>query len=326
MPHPMPPMPMPAPRSAHSPLARRADPHVRAGHWRLALALVVGPWLAACDGSQGAGPAPEELDSLTLTARGLELPAATARGEAAVDRLVAALTPLDPTLTSDHHDRWLHAGRALREELRAGDPEIGVAALRRLRDADVRNPLVRRGLLEVGAHTAPDIARPILIRLIDEYGHDYAVRTFAVEFLAETSPAAALELLEPYLKKRGKPNKTMPPDEFLVRGYATAARKTGVDPTLILSDVATNLWMEDAARHFAVQELGTYPGPYARSVLEAILIESTGNAYVRRKAAQALRDSAPAESACEVFRRVAEREADGNMLAFLLDMLRENCE
>ncbi len=292
----------------------------------LALTLVAAAGLAACDGAPGADSESRQIDSLTLTARGLELPASTARGEESIDRLVAALTPIDPNLTSDHHDRWLHAGRALREELRGAAPEVGVAALRRLRDSNVRDPLVRRGLLEVGAYAAPDVARPILIRLIDEYGHDFAVRTFAVEFLSETSPEAALELLEPYLRKRGKPNKTMPPDEFLVRGYATAARKTGLDPTLILSDVATNLWMEDAARHFAVQELGNYPGPYARSVLEALLVESTGNAYIRRKAAQALRDSAPAESACEVFRRVADREADGNMLAFLLDMLRENCE
>lgn len=290
------------------------------------MTLVAAAWLGACDGAPDAGSDSRAMDSLTLTARGQELPATSARGEAAIDRLVAALTPLDPNLTSDHHDRWLQAGRALREELRNAGPEVGTAALHRLRDSKIRDPLVRRGLLEVGAHAAPEVARPILVRLIDEYGHDFAVRTFAVEFLAETSPQTALELFEPYIKKRGKPNKTMPPDEFLVRGYATAARMLGADPTLILSDVATNLWMEDAARHFAVQELARYPGPYARSVLEAILIESTGNAYIRRKAAQALRDSVPAEAACEVFRRVADREADGNMLAFLLDMLRENCE
>lgn len=312
--------------SDRAPLARRADPHApRAAIARALLVLTLPLALAACDGAEGGASKPRGPDAVTLSAREVELPAASAHGIAEIDRLVEALTPLDPTLTSDYHDAWLRASRALREEMRAAGTEVGIAALQRLREAEIADPLVRRGLLEVGSHAAPEVARPLLVKLIDEYGHDFAVRTFAVEFLAETSPETAIEVLEPYLKKRKKLNKTMPNDEFLVRGYATAARAVGIDPTLIMSDVATNLWMEQAARHFAVEELGRRPGPYAQSVLEAILIESTGNSYIRRKAAQALRDSVPAESACAVFRRVADAEADGGMMEFLLDMIRENC-
>lgn len=311
-------------------LAERADPHPPARRRRgpglaLLASSALALWGAACGGAEGGSPSDGGADTLARSAQAADLPPVSERGRAQIERLVQALTPLDLDLTSDHHDRWLHAGRALREELRRADPEVGVAALWRLRDARIQDPLLRRGLLEVGSHAAPDVARPLLVTLIEEYGHDFAVRTFAVEFLSETSPQTALEVLEPHLRKRRKPNKTMPPDEFLVRGYARAAQATGEDPTAILADVATNLWMEDAARHFAVAELGRYPSPYARSVLEAILIESTGNSYIRRKAAQALRDSVPAEAACETFRRVANHEAELGMLEFLLDMIRENC-
>ena len=316
----------------HPPHARRALPHARRespSRTARLLALAALALLPACDGGDDAAAGQEPAagpDATSLAARELELPATTPGAEATIDRLVEALTPLDPTLTSDHHDEHLHAQRALVAELRQADADVGVAALRRLREAEIENPLVRRGLLEVGAHAAPDVARPLLVELVQEYGHDFALRNFAVEFLAQTSPDTALEVFSPHLRKRKKPNKTMPYDEFLIRGYAEAARATGTDPTLMLADVATNIWMEDAARHFAVEELGHYPGEYTTSVLRALLVESSGNAYIRRKAAQSLRRSLPAETACEIFRQVADAESDGNMLAFLLDMIRDTCE
>ncbi len=58
--------------------------------------------------------------------------------------------------------------------------------------------------------------------------------------------------------------------------------------------------------------------------LRQALIETTGNVYLRRLAAQALVESAP-EDCCEVFRYVAENEADIAFLSTLGNMLDQYC-
>jgi hypothetical protein len=117
----------------------------------------------------------------------------------------------------------------------------------------------------------------------------------------------------------------MPDDEFLVRGWVVACELLGRSPVDELADVATNLMMQDAARHYATQELGRFHEPKGRKALETVLIESTGNGYIRRKAAQSLQASLPAETACALFRHVLEREADINFQAFLQDVIARNC-
>jgi hypothetical protein len=122
-----------------------------------------------------------------------------------------------------------------------------------------------------------------------------------------------------------KSNQTMPPAEFLVRAWCTACDKTGRSPVPELCDVATNLFQEESARVRAVKELGHRPDPRGEKALRAILVESTGDGYLRRMAAQGLRDTLPRETACGVFQQVADREADLNFLRFLADMLDKNC-
>ena len=80
-----------------------------------------------------------------------------------------------------------------------------------------------------------------------------------------------------------------------------------------------------AARHLAAGELARFPDPLGRSALETAMIESSGNGYLRRKAAQAIRDSVPREEACELFRYVLEREADINFAIFMRNMIDLNC-
>lgn len=243
---------------------------------------------------------------------------------AAIRELVRALTPPDLTWTSDRLDARFHAGQELLSRLREADPAVGREALRTLIDDKPEAVPVRNGLLEVGAFAAPEHARPLLEQLVLEYGHRMSDRTEAVRLLAETSPARAEEILGPFLRQE-RLHQTLPDGEFLLAGWITACRKTGTDPVEVLSTVAGNIFMQDAARHQAIEELGRHPGTLSRATLEALLVESTGNGYLRRKAAQALRASVPAESACSIFKSVAEKEADQNMFLFLLNIIEEVC-
>ena len=124
---------------------------------------------------------------------------------------------------------------------------------------------------------------------------------------------------------KAHPNRTQPPAEFIVRSWVTACDHTGRSPVPELADVATNLFADETARILAVKELGHRPEPLALQSLQAILIESTGDGYLRRMAAQGLRDSLPKESGCEIFERVASREADLNFAQFLADLLQKHC-
>ena len=74
-----------------------------------------------------------------------------------------------------------------------------------------------------------------------------------------------------------------------------------------------------------MKQLGNHPDPLGRQALEIILIESTGNGYIRRMAAQSLRKTLPAEEACALFKEVSKLEAETNFLVFLLDVIAETC-
>ena len=246
-----------------------------------------------------------------------------------LERLIELSTELDPTLTSDHHDKHLHARRAFMEETRRASKEIGVAALERFQEVEEQSELapilVRVNLLDVAAHTATEETQPLLETLLTEYGHRIDIRTEATLLLGKVAPARAVELLTPILKKT-KNTSTMPADEFLLAAYIQGCKGSNQDPTGVLADVATNIYKEDAARHLAVKELGNQDSKLARMALRQILVESTGNAYLRRKAAQSIRKSFAREEACEIFELISSREADNNFLLFLADMIEENCE
>ncbi|MDP6839317.1 MAG: hypothetical protein QF724_10305, partial [Planctomycetota bacterium] len=265
------------------------------------------------DAAQGAGES--HATPVDAAAPGDRSPEAVA-----ITELVRTLTPPDLTWTSDRLDAHFHAGREALARLKQAEPALGRAALGRLLADNPEEIPVRNGLLEVGAHSAPDDAEPLLVQLVTEYGHRMSDRTEAVRLLAQTSPARAEELLGPLLRQE-RLRQTMPDAEFLLAGWVTACEQTGTDPVEVLSTVAGNIFMQDAARHQAVEELGKHPGTLSRATLEAVLVESTGNGYLRRKAAQALSASLPAETACSIFKRVAEQEADQNMVIFLLNML-----
>jgi HEAT repeat protein len=284
-----------------------------------ALALLA---LAACDGHgvQGSG-------SGAAASAAPSGPPGGPAAESAVERvreLVQALQPIDPTLTSDLQDQKFLHGRELLSELRASDRQVGLEALRVLREEGSEVVEVERALLDVAAHAAPEDTRPLLETLVTEYGPAMHLRAEAALLIGETSPEAAVRVLQPWLEKT-RPGRTMPPMEFLVRGWITACDKLGRSPVEVLADVATNLYMEEAARHLATRALGDHPEPLAIKALESILTESSGNAYMRRLAAQGLVKVLPREEACALFLQVADREADLNFAQFLADVLDKNC-
>ncbi len=292
----------------------------------IALALLLG--LVACTGrgmsTDGTGQtAPPNRSVQEAPHPKLEVAPEARR---AIEELVKALTPLRADLTSDILDRHYVQQRELMGRLRtSNDRAIGIAAIDAYVGYSGDQTLVRRGLLDIAAHAAPDESRDLLKTLMLEYGFPIDDRTYATEFLAQTSPELYLEIAKPYVERRGRPTKTMPNDEFLVRGWIEACARTGRSPVQELADVATNLQMEDAARHLAAEELGRHSDPRGRKALETLLVESTGNNYIRRKAAQSLQATLPTETACTLFTHVLQHEVDLNFAAFLQDMIARVC-
>ena len=302
--------PVPRARPCHESLARRA----LANSARRALGLAALALVCACS-QQPAAPSPAQA-------------AADTDPKARIHELVEALTPIDKTVTSDIKDQHFLRGQSLLASLRKGGREVGVEALRVLgekKPGDAAWPVdVERGLLDVAAHAAPDDTRPLLDALVRQYGPSLELRTQALVFYAETWPADAIAFLEPLITK-ARPNQTLPPAEFMVDAWVTACTKVGRSPVKELSDIATNMFQDETARIRAVKDLGHYRDPLATQALSAILVESTGDGYLRRMAAQGLRDTLDRESACKMFEEVAQREADMGMLDFLKDMLDKNC-
>lgn len=244
--------------------------------------------------------------------------------EARIAELVDALTPIAETVTSDIQDEHFHRGVQLTAELAAAEPEVGRAALRALQSRREKVVAAERGLLTVAAKSATEDALPLLENLVSQYGPSLDLRTEAALLLGEVAPERALPILEPMVLRKVR-NQTTPPVEFLVVAWVTACDKTGRSPVPELCDVATNLFQEGSARVRAVKELGKRPDPRGEKALRAILVESTGDGYLRRMAAQALRDTLPRETACAIFREVGDKEADLNMLRFLADMVDKLC-
>lgn len=244
--------------------------------------------------------------------------------DARIAELVEALSPLPDTVTSDVSDQHFHRGNRLLAELSAAPPEIGRAALRALQERKEKVILVDRGLLIVAAKSATADALPLLENLVSQYGPSLDLRTEAALVMAEVAPERLIPIIEPMVLRRAR-NQTTPPVEFLVAAWVTACDKTGRDPVPELCDVATNLFQEGSARVRAVAELGKRPDPRGRKALEALLVESTGDGYLRRKAAQSLLATLPQETACALFRKVGDKEADLNMLQFLANMVDRNC-
>ena len=270
-------------------------------------------------------PSAVAIDPLELLPKDLPIDESD---RATIVEYVRAMQPLLESLTSDHHDRRYHRELALKQQiLDTGRTQLGWAALHAFTNYRGDHVSIRRNLLIVGAAVSPEAARPILRELSFTYGHPLSDRAEAVLLLGDVSPEDFFLHARPYLERPGRPFQTAPPDEFFLRGWLRACKASGTSPVPMLAQVATNFTLEDAARHLAVETLGDHAqDPLARSALETTLVESSGNAYVRRKAAQSILKGYGLEEACTLLNAVYELEADINFQRFLDVAIQENCK
>jgi hypothetical protein len=279
------------------------------------LPLVV--FLSGCDGGGEAHASPEPSAAVP-----------TGNEDADLAELLRIAAPPDPTLTSDIQDAWLVENRRVMARLcSSGGPVLGSMALEAYDDrAAGRDDGVRVALLEVAAHTNPELCAPRLAAMIEQYDAELGlrIRTEAVRLLAETSPERALELLGTLVVDE-RPGATRPAQEALIRGWATAARALEVVDTTVPADVAINLFQPAAARYAAIAILGELGGNHAVKALEEVLVEATSDGMVRRKAAQGLENCASPEVLCPLLDQLAAHESDANFIDFLAQMIDRNC-
>jgi hypothetical protein len=89
--------------------------------------------------------------------------------------------------------------------------------------------------------------------------------------------------------------------------------------------VAVDIAQPPDARVAAVSELGKACGRQAAQALEVVLMEAASDAYLRRKAAQALADCLPPEELCPLLERAVEHEHDTVFLRFVSDIAASRC-
>ena len=241
--------------------------------------------------------------------------------------LLRDLQPLHESLTSDHHDRWYIRNRRRLEALeRDTRTDIGLAALRAFEKYPIRDFNVRRNLLRIAARVAPEESSVFLGNLAFTYGPYIEDRTEALLYYAEIAPEEFMDRARPYLERAGRPFQTAPDDEFFTSGWLKACEASGEDPVPMMASVATNFALQPRARYVAVKSLKAHASsPLARAALETTLVESTGDAYIRRMSAQSVIGGYPREEACMLLQKVASRESDINFARFLDDMIQSNC-
>lgn len=241
--------------------------------------------------------------------------------------LVKRLTPPPPTASSQLRQEYFERRREVLGDLSALPVELGLRISRDLAEQRQRNEVLRADLLEVAARLDPQGLEADLVELVGSYrgarlGEELRLRAKGAEVLAKVSPKEAFDLLEPWILDPTGYG-TGPGQEILLAAWLDAATRLEVDPSATLAAVATDLRAENPARHLAVMSLGERPSDLGRNTLRQVMLESTGNAYLRRKAAQAIRDSYANADAIALFEEVADLEADANFLLFLRDVIHE---
>ena len=241
-----------------------------------------------------------------------------------IQDLITALTPPPPTSIPVVKNDWFVTRKRTLERLREADEAHGLEALRVLREAPPALAEVRSGLLDIAAHTAPQVSEELLVKLTTTFGEDLGVRKNACELLGACCPLKAIEVLEPILRERYD-DRTYPPEERMLSAWLAANKKLELDPTPLLALVATDLHRPQDVRHLATRALGLRDSPLARQALQTLLVESSGNGYIRRLALQSLRDILPKEEFCALAKSIQDKEADPQMIDVLEKHLEASC-
>ena len=277
--------------------------------------------LGACFGESGA-ESPGSASSGAARAASEDDASTAVRQD--IRDLITAVTPLAAEVPVNEQSAWFNRRRQMLVRLRAAGEAHALEALRTYREREDAFPEIRAGLLDVAAHGAPEETLPVLLELVNEYGADLHLRKKAVEYLGATNPEAAVETLGAILtgKVRGR---TFPPEEIMLQAWSEAAAKLEIERAALLCDLALDIKRENAVRHLATRLLAEEAGPQSRQALERLVVESTGNSYVRRKAMQSLQQIAPREEFCALVDRIFEREADTNFQVFLDNVRLTHC-
>ena len=111
----------------------------------------------------------------------------------------------------------------------------------------------------------------------------------------------------------------------MLQSLLSAHALLGQDPAPLLADLATSLGHSQEVRHLAAQSLGEHPSPRGRQALESLMVESSGNNYLRVRACQSLLSVAPREEFCAKVAEVLDREVDAGFVRFLISTQEANC-
>lgn len=246
--------------------------------------------------------------------------------------LIAALAPAPASVNSAVQNDWFERYREVTDRLRVAGPAVGQAALDKFNESDGEPLMLRRGLLRVAAYNLPTETAPLLEAIFEMYGEDLGLRTAAIEVLTETSPADAIRLVQPIMEKR-RPGKTYPEAERLVDCYAKAALAVdlGTEAQRVLSTYASDLFLDQTGRVMAIKALADYPGAHTRGTLRTVLVESTGNGYLRRLSAKSLVNLAKVDPEtdavlCDILTEIMNKEADTNFQQTLVNIIEKNCQ
>jgi len=273
---------------------------------------------AGTAGQEGASDQAADADPGALPAADFVVSPAD---EARAGELLELLTPPPPERVELQND-WIDLRRKTIEEAHLEERGVGVALMRRVA-ADEHDRIVRRAALEAAARMAPEQVTPYLALLIVGYGEDLGLRETATRVIGDVAPERAVEILGPLV--RDNPRGTYPPSETILDGWLTASAALELDTVPDLALVATDLRRDESTRHRAVRELALAATPLAREALREVLLESTGNGYLRRLAAQGVVDAYEAAEGCALLEEVALLEADPSMQVFLANLVAANC-
>lgn len=296
----------------------RAGFRPKAGPLLLTLLALVAALVGACDrtsagsggaASGGAGPARDIRD------------------------LVTALTPPPADSIPVVKSEFYTTRKTTLERMRGASEAHGIEALRLYREERPKLPEVSAGLLDVAAHTAPEATEELLVKLTVTFGEDLLIRKKAAELLGECMPLRAIDVLEPILRERFD-DRTYPPEDRLLQAWVTAYEKLELDAVPLLARIATDMQRPMDVRHLATKTLGRHAAPKSPGgeasrqgvqALESLLVESSGNGYIRRLALQSLVQCEPTEEFCRLARAIQERESDPEFIVFIQSALDKNC-
>lgn len=281
--------------------------------------LIFLAWLpcASCDN------APQATENRE-TAPKEQAPAAPATIERDILDVINAVTPLAPTAPAAEKSAWYGRRLDTLERMREAGHAHGLEALRVFGERSKSLPEIRKGLLDIAAHNAPEESSPLLESLVDTYGENLGLRSYAAELMGSATPELAIKVLEPILLGQ-RPGKTYPQLDLILGSWNLACITLERDRIPVICEVAIDPGQRSVARHAATKLLGTMESDQGRQALERILIETGTDGMIRRFAAQSLVKTTTPEVLCAIIERTLAREQDQGFQAFLANLSFKYC-